>query len=70
MPDNNGNTLTIIVVDDCGDIRLMLSIRLKLRGYLVEETENGQVAVELAKRKCLYLICKDSDEREAIEASG
>lgn len=59
MPDNNGDTLTIIVVDDSSDIRLMLRITLEMRGYRVLEAENGQVAVELAKRKCPDLILMD-----------
>ena len=50
---------TIIVVDDCADIREMLRFMLERRGYLVLEAENGQAAVELAKQECPDLILMD-----------
>jgi two-component system, cell cycle response regulator DivK len=59
MRENNGAALTIIVVDDCDDIRELLRVTLEMRGYLVLEAENGQVAVELAKQKCPDLILMD-----------
>jgi two-component system cell cycle response regulator DivK len=59
MHENNGDGLTIIVVEDCDDIRRMLRIKLQRRGYLVLEAENGQVAVELVKQKCPDLILMD-----------
>lgn len=59
MLDNNGDILTIIVVDDSSDIRLMMRITLEMRGYRVLEAENGQIAVELAKQKCPDLILMD-----------
>ena len=59
MCENNGVGLIIIVVDDCADIRLMLSIMLTLRGHRVLEAENGQVAIELAQCNCPDLILMD-----------
>ena len=59
MNRNNGAALTVIVVDDCRDIREMLRIVLEIRGYCVLEAENGQVAIELVKQKCPDLILMD-----------
>ncbi|PYS76410.1 MAG: histidine kinase, partial [Acidobacteria bacterium] len=50
MLENDSVVLTVIVVDDCEDIRQVLRLVLEGRGYRVLEAENGQVAVELAKR--------------------
>ncbi|MGA9997706.1 MAG: response regulator [Pyrinomonadaceae bacterium] len=58
MPDN-GITITIIVVDDCEDIRDLLRTVLEMRGYSVLEAENGWAAIELAKRECPDLILMD-----------
>ena len=59
MRQSNRDGLIIIVVDDCDDIRSLLRVTLEMRGYLVLEAENGQVAVELAKQKCPDLILMD-----------
>ena len=59
MLENDSVVLTVIVVDDCEDIRQVLRLVLEGRGYRVLEAENGQVAVELAKRKCPDLILMD-----------
>jgi two-component system, cell cycle response regulator DivK len=61
MLENDCVALTIIVVDDCEDIRMMLRVVLERRGYRVLEAENGRVAVELARRKCPDLILMDLD---------
>ena len=61
MLENNGVAPTIIVVDDCEDIRLVLRVALERRGYHVLEAENGRAAVELARRKCPDLILMDLD---------
>jgi CheY-like chemotaxis protein len=59
MRENNGAGFTVIVVDDCEDIRLMLRVNLEYHGYLVLEAENGQVAIDLASLKCPNLILMD-----------
>jgi CheY-like chemotaxis protein len=61
MPEKNGAGPTVIVVDDCPDIREMLKFLLETRGYHVLEAENGQAAVELTRRKCPDLILMDLD---------
>ena len=50
MPENNGVGLTVLVVDDCVDIRLMLRTMLERRGYGVQEAENGRAAIMVAER--------------------
>jgi two-component system, cell cycle response regulator DivK len=61
MPENNGTGPTVIVVDDCADIRELLRVVLEARGYHVLEAEDGRAAVELAKHKCPDLILMDLD---------
>ncbi len=61
MPENNGSVPTVIVADDCADIREMLRIVLEGRGYSVLEAEDGQAAVELAERNRPDLILMDLD---------
>lgn len=59
MPENNGAGPTVIVVDDCADIRDLLRYTLEMRGCCVLEAENGREAVELAQRECPNLILMD-----------
>ena len=61
MIGKNSAALTVIIADDCVDIRLMLTIMLEIRGYRVLEAENGQVAVELARCHHPDLILMDLD---------
>ena len=61
MPANNGASPTVIVVDDCTDIREMLRLLLEGRGYHVIEAEDGRAAVELTWRECPDLILMDLD---------
>jgi CheY-like chemotaxis protein len=59
MPENDGAGPTVIVVDDCADIRELLRVALEARGYQVLEAEDGRAAVELAGRKSPDLILMD-----------
>jgi CheY-like chemotaxis protein len=59
MLENNGVAPTVIVVDDCEDIRQVLRYVLEGRGCRVLEAENGLAAVELARRECPDLILMD-----------
>lgn len=50
---------TIMVVDDCEDIRAMLTVMLNILGYRVVEARDGQEAVEIARCECPDLILMD-----------
>ena len=59
MSENKAAGFAILVVDDCEDIRLMLRAMLEMRGHCVLEAEDGQAAIELARRACPDLILMD-----------
>ena len=50
---------TILVVEDTGDIRQVLSTWLRISGYRVLEAADGAEAVEIASRECPDLILMD-----------
>ena len=50
---------TVMVVDDADDIRELICMRLRRKGYEVVEAANGQQAVELAKVNPPGLILMD-----------
>jgi len=52
-------TLTILVVDDYDDGRLLLRRLLESKGFRVEEASNGEEAVEAVRRRCPDLILMD-----------
>ena len=54
-----GETCTVMVVDDSKDIRDLLSMRLRWKGYQVVEAETGEQAVELAPQTHPGLILMD-----------
>ena len=50
---------TILIVEDFDDTRLMMKLWLQKKGYRVIEAENGEQAVELARREQPDLIIMD-----------
>ena len=50
---------TILLVEDFDDTRLMMKLWLQKKGYRVIEAENGEQAVELARREQPDLIIMD-----------
>ena len=50
---------TIMLVEDSVDTRYVLSLYLQEQGYNVVTAENGEVAVEVARKKCPDLILMD-----------
>ena len=54
-----GEHSTVMVVDDSKDIRDLLSMRLRWKGFEVIEAETGEQAVELAPQTCPGLILMD-----------
>lgn len=54
-----GDTDTVMVVDDSKDIRDLISMLLRYKGYQVVEAETGEQAVELAPQACPCLILMD-----------
>ena len=54
-----GDEGTVMVVDDSDDIRQLICMSLRCRGYRVLEATNGEEAVELATRSHPGLILMD-----------
>ena len=54
-----GDRGIVLVVDDADDIRELISLQLRWRGYEVIEATNGEQAVELAMRNHPGLILMD-----------
>ena len=54
-----GDRGIVMVVDDADDIRQLISMQLRWRGYEVIEATNGEQAVELAMRNHPGLILMD-----------
>ena len=52
-------TSTVMVVDDSKDIRDLISMLLRYKGYRVVEAETGEQAVALAPQTCPGLILMD-----------
>ena len=52
-------TLTILVVDDYDDGRLLLRRLLESKGFRVEEASDGEEAFEAVRRRCPDLILMD-----------
>lgn len=55
----SGDSSTVLVVDDANDIRELISMQLRWKGYHVVEATNGEEAVELATRSNPGLILMD-----------
>ena len=51
--------LTILIVEDFDDTRLMMKLWLMKKGYRVIEAENGEQAIEMAQREAPDLIIMD-----------
>ncbi|HKR02841.1 MAG TPA: response regulator [Pyrinomonadaceae bacterium] len=51
--------MTVLVVDDFEDTRVMLRRMLETHDYRVMEASDGQEAVEMAQRACPNLILMD-----------
>ena len=47
----SGAVPTIMVVEDCDDVRFMSKLSLELSGYYVVEAVDGQQALEMARRE-------------------
>ena len=62
---------TVMVADSYEDTRFMLRYWLEAEGYGVVEAENGQEAVELARRQCpdLILMSERMPVLDGIEAA-
>lgn len=54
-----GDSGRVMVVDDADDVRELISMQLRWRGYEVVEATNGEQAVELASRSHPGLILMD-----------
>ena len=54
-----GESGTVMVVDDADDMRELICMQLRRRGYKVVEATNGEQAVELAKLSRPGLILMD-----------
>ncbi len=54
-----GDDSTVMVVDDSDDIRKLICMKLRWKGYHVVEAANGEEAVELATRSHPDLILMD-----------
>lgn len=54
-----GDSGTVMVVDDADDIRELICMQLRWRGYEVVEATNGEQAVELATQSHPGLILMD-----------
>jgi two-component system, cell cycle response regulator DivK len=54
-----GENSTVMVVDDSKDIRELISMRLRWKGYQVVEAETGEEAVNLAPQTHPGLILMD-----------
>ncbi|MGI8734060.1 MAG: response regulator [Pyrinomonadaceae bacterium] len=54
-----GDDGTVMVVDDSDDIRELICMQLRWKGYRVVEATNGEEAVELAARSHPGLILMD-----------
>ena len=54
-----GESGTVMVVDDADDMRELICMQLRRRGYKVVEATNGEQAVELAKLSHPGLILMD-----------
>lgn len=54
-----GDDGTVMVVDDSDDIRQLICMQLRCKGYRVLEAANGKEAVELAERSHPGLILMD-----------
>ncbi len=54
-----GDDGMVMVVDDSDDIRELICLQLRMRGYRVVEAANGEEAVELASRTLPSLILMD-----------
>jgi two-component system cell cycle response regulator DivK len=54
-----GDDSTVMVVDDYDDIRKLMCMKLRCKGYQVLEAANGEEAVELATQSHPRLILMD-----------
>lgn len=56
---SNAGAATILIVEDCDEARLMLSLLLRMNGYITIEAADGQEAVEVAQLERPDLILMD-----------
>lgn len=59
MSDTVSRDLTILLVEDFEDVRLVMRLQLEYRGYRVIEAEDGRKAVELALQEHPDIILMD-----------
>ncbi|MDQ2855809.1 MAG: response regulator [Acidobacteriota bacterium] len=59
MGDKTATDLTILLVEDFEDTRLMMRLELESRGYRVIEAADGQTAVDLALQEHPDVILMD-----------
>jgi DNA-binding response OmpR family regulator len=64
--------LTVMVVEDSADVRMMMKILLEMEGYLVIEAADGLSAVELAvtKRPALIMMDLNLPLMDGLAATG
>lgn len=53
--------VTILVVDDLSDMRMLMNITLKKNGWRVLEARDGQEAVDMARKEQPTLVIMDYD---------
>jgi two-component system, cell cycle response regulator DivK len=59
MGERDSKDLKVLVVEDVEDTRFYMRLELEHHGFIVFEAENGQAAVELAKRETPDVILMD-----------
>jgi two-component system, cell cycle response regulator DivK len=59
MLEKDSRDRTVLIVEDDEDSRYMMRLELELLGYLVVEAENGEKAIEVAKREEPDIILMD-----------
>jgi CheY-like chemotaxis protein len=71
MPGISDNTHTVLLVDDFEELRSTLRLWLEQRGYKVVEAQDGEEAIEVARREHPALILMDiaMPERSGLSAA-
>jgi two-component system cell cycle response regulator DivK len=59
MIQKDSHDRTVLIVEDSEDARYLMRLELEQLGYLVVEAENGEKAVEVAKRERPDIILMD-----------
>lgn len=59
MVEKDSRDRTVLIVEDCDDVRYFMRLALEQLGYLVLEAENGANALDLAQRERPDIILMD-----------